>query len=75
MTRGAHLAGGVDDLAESDDQYVLVEARKPSRVSEPSVRLLFDGDTGDRALYALEFRLEAATVLDGVFRQRIQFYR
>lgn len=42
VLRGQWLHGGVQQLTDDDEQYLVIEARRPSAVGEPSVQVVFE---------------------------------
>ena len=65
IIRGQHVGGGLLSVQASDDDYLIVEARRPSAVSQPSVQVIFEGIASVDLPAELELRLEASVTLDG----------
>ena len=65
IVRGQHVGGGLLSVQTSDDDYLIVEARRPSAVSQPSVQVIFEGTSSVDLPAELELRLEASVTLGG----------
>jgi len=68
VTRGARISGGVLSLFESDDDYLIVQARRPSSVSQPSVEVIVEGVAENRTPPVLAFRAEAFATAPAIER-------
>ena len=73
VTRGVRVRGRVISLSAGDDDRLVVEARRPSAVSQPSVQVLVEASVGTESLQRLLFTLEASATLDSVV-QWIDWY-
>jgi subtilisin family serine protease len=73
VTQGNQTSGDLDDLFRSDNQYIEVEARRPTEVSSPSIEVVLTGTAPTSTPAELTFRIEAATT--GVpVRQRVALF-
>jgi hypothetical protein len=73
VTRGVRVAGGLLSLTASDDDYMRIEARRPSAVSQPSVQVVVESAVGSDPARRITFTLEAATSIRDLI-QWIDFY-
>jgi hypothetical protein len=60
VTRGVRTAGGLLAITETDDDRMVISARRPSAVSQPSIELNVEGVTSTRDPTGLSLRVEAA---------------
>jgi hypothetical protein len=63
---GVLLGGSVEDLFESDNSYVLVQARRPSAVSQPSIQVEIAATAWTDSIAGLTFSLEAAATFETI---------
>ena len=73
ITRGVRLAGDLESLFESDDDHLIIQARRPPAVSQPSAQVVLDGDAGIDGLRRIRFTVEAAATFTDV-EQWIDFF-
>jgi hypothetical protein len=66
VPRGQHVSGGTFALRESDDDRLVIEARRPSSVSQPSVQVVFEGRTERSLVDCFSFLLESHASFAGV---------
>lgn len=59
VPEGALNSGGLLELAESDDRYVVIIQRPPSRASSPSIRLVVFATAPSESASYFEFNFEA----------------
>jgi serine protease AprX len=73
VTRGALIEGGLRDLYNSDDQYVVVEQRRPDEVAAASLEIVVTGTASTASPAEVEFTVESST--DGTpTRMRVELY-
>ena len=65
VTRGVRIQGGTISIQSSDDEYLVVEARRPSSVSQPSVQVVVESTSPVESPAALSIRVEASVLLEG----------
>jgi hypothetical protein len=65
VTRGVRIQGGTISIQSSDDEYLVVEARRPSAVSQPSVQVVVESVSPLESPAALSIRVEASVLLKG----------
>ncbi len=65
VLRGVTQRGGLFSLIESDDDRLLVEARRPTSVSQPSVELVVMTTVPDTVIFKLTFGVEASVFIRG----------
>jgi carboxypeptidase B len=61
VIRGVHTGGTIDELLDSDDEYVQVEARLPDEVAAPSAQIEIRGTSPIASPTVLTFVVEAAS--------------
>jgi hypothetical protein len=73
VTHGVHTGGAVEDLYDSDDSYVVVEARLPDEVAAASAEIVASGFSPVETPESLVLTVEAGTSGAPV-RQRIEMF-
>ncbi len=63
VLEGARLLGGLLDLNASDDRYLILQARRPTRISRPSIEVVLEGAAPIDELDGIFFRVELAAIL------------
>jgi hypothetical protein len=61
VTRGAPVGGDLEDLFESDNQYVRVSARRPTEIAASSVEIELTATASTESPALLQFTVEAAS--------------
>lgn len=61
VTRGVQTGGGLQDLFNSDDSYLRIEARRPTEIAAASVELVVEGTSTIQTPSELKFNFEGAT--------------
>lgn len=73
VERGEFVEGTLEDLFESDDQYVVIGARRPTEIAASSIEISVLAITNERTPSALTFVVETATS-GSPTRQIIEMY-
>jgi hypothetical protein len=73
VIRGEHVAGGVISLGASDDQYLVIESRHQTSVSQPSVQIEVEGVAHLDAPDALGLIVEASVTAEDLL-QWVDFF-
>ena len=73
ITRGIRIYGGLLSLRASDDEHMIIQAKRPPSVSQPSAQLIVVGQATEEPVRAVRFTLESSALLDLVI-QWIDFY-
>jgi hypothetical protein len=60
VTRGVAVEGGLEDLFDSDNRYIAVEARRATEIAAPSVEIEVGGTSPVEQAVEISFTLEAA---------------
>ncbi len=71
--RGVREGGGLAEMRQSDDQYLVVRNGITALPTESPIAVIFDGTSPNATLSALKFTAEAHVSITGL-RQRIDFY-
>jgi hypothetical protein len=73
VIRGEHVTGGVISLSASDDQYLVIESRHQTSVSQPSVQIEVEGVAHLDAPDALGLIVEASVTAEDLL-QWVDFF-
>jgi len=73
VTHGVELQGGIRRVQFSDDDRLIVEARRPLTVAEPSVQVVFEATSPSEAPKELGLEVEALCTGEPVL-QRVEFF-
>lgn len=73
ITQGVQTGGSLQDLFNSDNSYLRIEARRPTEIAAASVELIVEGTSTIQSPAELKFNLEAAASGTPA-RQRIELF-